>query len=94
MELQEFDKKEITRKLLPEFSGDFMNTIYRMLSIEDANIFADRMYSLLFNDLQNFAYEICKEQRENCLRNCEDANSHLTYMNGINNAEQPKIEEL
>ena len=94
MELREFDKKEIARKHLREFSEDFMNTLYRIMSKDNADIFTDRMYSLLFNDLQNFADKICKKQLENCLRNCENANSHLTYMNGINSAKQPKIEEL
>ena len=93
MELKKFDKKEITRKLLPEFSGEFMNTIYRMFSKDDADIFTDRMYLLLFNDLQNLTNKICKKQRMNCAIAWKNGQDYDTY-NKILNAEQPKIEEL
>jgi len=44
--------------------------------------------------LQNYTDIVCEKQRRNCLKNTENAYDHLTYMNGIINAEQPKIDEL
>ena len=56
--------------------------------------YLDFISSYFSETLQNFADKICEAQRENCIINCKEANDHLTYLNGINNAKQPKINEL
>ena len=45
-------------------------------------------------DLKNFTGAVCKQQIENVLKSVRNANDHLTYLNGINNARQPQIEDL
>ena len=55
----------------------------------------DYVINVLFfpEALQNFADKICEKQRENCLGACP-VEMDKRYCNDVQNAEQPKIDEI